>query len=357
MTLAPITPCRRNRRPATVPQPARHPGEHHTRCLTAELAGLGRHSVARVVPSDAGDRRDCRLRQSDSVPRAPQDRLRVGGHENRCSHTNRLWIVDLKGKTVVVLGASQRGGSGWATALLAGERGARVVVGARRVEGVRELAAEIDGLAVQCDASVEADVEAMATAAAAPEGTIDIAILSAGMPVVGSIDELDGAAWRSAIDNNFVSAVNFVRQMARQMTAGGSIVIVSSIAAIRQMPGYASYACAKGATEVLVRYAALEYAERGIRVNAVSGGLIDTPMTAGLRAVPEAWNAFLKEIPLGKPVQPSEIGEACLWLSSPAAAVTGMSLVVDNGYHLLRPPQPNEMPAGLAEQANKQAGY
>ncbi len=265
--------------------------------------------------------------------------------------------MDFEGKTVVVLGASQRGGSGWATATLASERGARVVVGARRFEGVQELASEIDGLAVQCDASVEADVEAMAEAAAAPEGVIDIAILAAGMPVIGTIDELDGTAWRSAIENNFFSAVNFIRQMSRRMKAGGSIVIVSSIAAIRQMPGYDSYACAKGATEVLVRYAALEYAQRGIRINSVAGGFIKSPMTAGIRAIPEVWDVFLKEIPLGKPVQPSEIGEACLWLSSPTAAVTGISVVVDNGYHLLRPPQPSEISAVVYEQANIQAGY
>ena len=145
--------------------------------------------------------------------------------------------------------------------------------------------------------------------------------------------------------------------MARRMGAGGSIVILSSIAAIRQTPGYGAYACAKGASEVLVRYAALEYAQRGIRVNAVSGGLIETPMTAGLRAIPEVWDVFLKEIPLGKPVQPGEIGEACLWLSLPTSAVTGINLIVDNGYHLLRPPQPSEISADVYEQANKQAGY
>ena len=265
--------------------------------------------------------------------------------------------MDLRGKTVVVLGASQRGGSGWATATLASERGAHVVVGARRFEGVQELASEINGLAVRCDASLEADVEALAEAAAAPAGVIDIAILAAGMPVIGTIDELDGTAWRSAIENNFFSAVHFIREMASRMKAGGSIVILSSIAAIRQMPGYDSYACAKGASEVLVRYAALEYAQRGIRINAVSGGLIESPMTAGLRALPEVWNVFMKEIPLGKLVQPREIGEACLWLSSPSAAVTGISLIVDNGYHLLRPPQPSEIPAVVYEQANKQAGY
>lgn len=257
----------------------------------------------------------------------------------------------------MVLGASQRGGSGWATATLASQRGARVVVGARRLDSVQELAREIGGLAVKCDASVEAEVQAMAEAAAAPEGVIDIAILAAGMPVIGTIDQLDGETWRTAIENNFFSALNFIRHMARRMGAGGSIVIVSSIAAIRQMPGYGAYACAKGAAEILMRYAALEYAHRGIRVNAVSGGLIESPMTAGLRATPEVWKVFLKEIPLGKPVQPSEIGEACLWLSSPAAAVTGITVIVDNGYHLLRPPQPSEISADIYEQANEQAGY
>lgn len=265
--------------------------------------------------------------------------------------------MTLDGRTVVVLGASARGGTGWTTAEIACARGANVVVGARRFEGVQELAEETGGVAFRCDASVEADVAAMADAAAENFGGIDVAVLAAGVPVVGTIDALDGEGWQSAIGNNFLSSVHFVRHMARKMKAGGSIVIVSSLSVARPVPGYGAYACAKGAAEILVRYAALEYADRGIRVNAVSAGLIESPMNAAIRAVPEAWRVFLKEIPLARAVQPREIGEACLWLSSPEAAITGVCLAVDNGNHLLRSPQPNEMVTGIYEKAAQAAGY
>jgi NAD(P)-dependent dehydrogenase (short-subunit alcohol dehydrogenase family) len=265
--------------------------------------------------------------------------------------------MTFKEKTVVVLGASARGGSGWCTAELARSRGANVVVGARRFAGVQELASETGGLAVRCDAAVEADVAAMAEAAMQRYGSIDVAVLAAGVPVVGMIDSVDDNGWQSAIGNNFLAAVYFIRHMARRMKSGGAISIITSLSIDRPVPGYAAYACAKGAAEVLVRYAALEYAPKNIRINAVNAGLIQSPMNAGIRAVPEAWRVFLKEVPLGRAVQPSEIGAACLWLASSESAVTGVSLFVDNGNHLLRSPQPNEMASGVYEKGAKEAGY
>jgi NAD(P)-dependent dehydrogenase (short-subunit alcohol dehydrogenase family) len=265
--------------------------------------------------------------------------------------------MNLEGKSVVVLGASARGGSGWSTATLAHERGARVVVGARRFEGVSDLARQIDGVAVRCDASVEAEVAAMAQTAVDRHGGVDIAVLAAGVPVVGMLDELTDEAMRESIANNFLSAHYFIRQMARRMKSGGAITIMTSLAVSRPVPGYGAYACAKGAADILVRYAALEQAPRNIRVNAVAGGLIESPMSAGLRANDDIWKVFLKEVPLGRAVQPREIGAACLWLASPEAAVTGVTLDVDNGNHLLRSPQPSEISTKAYEQSAKSAGY
>lgn len=263
----------------------------------------------------------------------------------------------LKGKSVVVLGASARGGSGWETAVLAAQRGARVVAGAPRVEGVEELAREIDGIGLHCDAAVEADVIALADAAVAAHGGIDVAILAAGVPIVGMLDQIDDDAMQSALANNFLAAHYFIRQMARRMKPGGAITIITSISVSRHVPGYGAYACAKGAAEILVKYAALELASRDIRVNAVSGGLIASPMSAAMRAIPAVWDMFLKEVPLGRAVEPREIGAACLWLASPEAAITGAVLDVDNGNHLLRSPQPHEIPASAYESGAKAAGY
>jgi NAD(P)-dependent dehydrogenase (short-subunit alcohol dehydrogenase family) len=251
--------------------------------------------------------------------------------------------MDLAGKTVVVLGASARGGTGWATAELARRRGAEVVVVARRFDAVRELADSVAGLAVRCDARIEAEVAALAEAAVARFGTIDIAVLAAGEPVAGSIDAAEDAVWDAAWSANFMAAVYFVRHMARAMRDGGAISLVTTLAVSKATAGNAPYASAKAACDALIRHAAIEYAPRGIRVNGVAAGHIDSPMSAAVKAMPEMWALFMREVPLHRPVAPAEIGAACLWLASPEAAVTGAVIPVDNGSHLLRLPQADEM--------------
>jgi glucose 1-dehydrogenase len=141
------------------------------------------------------------------------------------------------------------------------------------------------------------------------------------------------------------------------MRDGGSMVVITSNSASMALPGYSSYGCAKGAASVLFKYAALEYAPRGIRVNVVEPGLIETPMTAVLQADDAAWNTVLKEIPLGRAVTASEFADACLWLSSPNAAVTGATIVVDNGNHLLRQVQPDELPYSVMEENALKAAH
>jgi NAD(P)-dependent dehydrogenase (short-subunit alcohol dehydrogenase family) len=251
--------------------------------------------------------------------------------------------MDLIGKTVVVLGASARGGTGWATAELARSSGAEVVVAARSFEGVRALADEIGGVAVQCDARIEAEVATLAETAAARTGAIDIAVLAAGEPIPGSIDAADDGIWEQAWSANFMAAVYFIRHMARRMGEGGGISLVTTLAVGKATAGNAPYASAKAAGDALIRHAAIEYAPRGIRVNGVAAGHIDSPMSAAVKAMPEMWNLFMREVPLHRPVAPAEVGAACLWLASPGAAVTGAVLPVDNGSHLLRLPQAEEL--------------
>ncbi len=91
------------------------------------------------------------------------------------------------------------------------------------------------------------------------------------------------------------------------MADGGSVLILTSLSVSRVSPGYAIYGAAKAATENLVRYAAVEFAPLGIRVNAMSPGLIETPMAAAVLADPEMRRIMYKEIPLGRGVQPDQI--------------------------------------------------
>jgi NAD(P)-dependent dehydrogenase (short-subunit alcohol dehydrogenase family) len=253
-------------------------------------------------------------------------------------------MLSFRDKNAVVLGASARGGSGWETAKLLAEEGARLTVGARNKAGIDELTGLVGGLGVRCDASIEAEVEAMAEAAFAANGPIDLAIIAAGVPFAGLIDTIDVADVQKALDINYFGPFFFIKHMARRMRDGGAIVVITSISAWRPVPGYSSYACAKGAAEVLVEHAALEYAPRDIRVNAVRAGFIDSPMSAILRENETVNKAMLKEIPLGRPVTGRQIGAACLWLCHPDAAMTGDILAVDNGNHLLRNVQPDELP-------------
>src|SRR5690606_2520946 len=118
----------------------------------------------------------------------------------RSNHNKRrARMTTLQDKVAVVLGASAEGGTGWAIAEALAAAGAKVVVGARSYEPLQKLAEKIGGTAVRCDAGVEADVEALAAAALETYGRLDIAVNSAGLPVMGLIAESDVAALQSAI--------------------------------------------------------------------------------------------------------------------------------------------------------------
>lgn len=253
-------------------------------------------------------------------------------------------MLSFQDKNTVVLGASARGGTGWETAKLLAEQGAHLTVGARNMAGLQELSGLTGALPVRCDAVIEAQVEAMAEAAFAAHGPIDVAIMAAGVPFVGMIDAIDPADVQKALDINYFGPFYFIKHMARRMRDGGAMVVITSTAAAMPVPGYSSYACAKDAARVLVEHAALEYAPRDIRINAVQAGLIDSPMSAILLEHEVARKVLLKEIPLGRPVTARQIGAACLWLCHPDAAVTGETLAVDNGNHLRRNVQPEELP-------------
>jgi 3-oxoacyl-[acyl-carrier protein] reductase len=247
----------------------------------------------------------------------------------------------VKGKAVV-LGASREGGTGWAIAEALGRAGMHVCVGARRHAGITRLASRIGGEAVVCDATVEDSVAAMAAAAVrAGPGPLDTAILAAGEGVLGSIDGITQAELERAVSLNFMAPVYFIRHMVRCMRDGGSIVLMSSIAATHPWPGYFSYGSAKAAVHSLVKYAALEYASRGIRINAVCPGPIQKPAVSPTPA--SSHSALIREIPLGRSVITTEVAEAVVWFALAARWITGEILHVDGGMHLRRPPFPDEL--------------
>lgn len=246
-----------------------------------------------------------------------------------------------------VLGASEQGGTGWAIAQALAARGFFVTVGARRRSGIEQLAAEIGGRALTCDATIEEDV-ARFCAAAGEDGGLDCAVLVAGAGVQGMIDDIPLDILAGCMKLNFDAPFHFVRHAARVMNDNGSIVLMSSIAATNPWSGYVAYGCAKSAVQTLVRYAALEYGPRGIRINAVCPGPISTPAAGHLLDHPRAGAIVAAEVPLGRCARPEEVAEAVAWLGTSPGWITGETIHTDGGMSLRRPPHVADIRAAMA---------
>jgi NAD(P)-dependent dehydrogenase (short-subunit alcohol dehydrogenase family) len=243
----------------------------------------------------------------------------------------------LNGKVAVVLGASAPGGSGWAIARRFADEGARLVVGARSEGPLQELARLTGGIAQACDVASEDAVAALIARAVADHGRLDIAVNAAGLPMGGTIANAPIAEARAAMEVNYFGCLHFIRHSAAAMTEGGSIILFSSLAATQPLEFVYAYGAAKAATDSLVRYAAIEYGPRGIKVNSILPGPIRSDMASGLWAVPGMEEAYRREIPLRRIGEPADYADAALWLAGPSF-VSGLNLHVSGGNQLTRMP-------------------
>jgi len=252
--------------------------------------------------------------------------------------------MQLEGKTALVLGASAEAGTGWAIAERFAAEGARVIVAARREEPLRKLAGQIGGIAQRCDLASEADITALAERAVAEFGSLDIAVNAGGLPVGGTIANTPLADVETSMQVNFFGSLHFIRQMAKAMPNGGSIILFSSMAATHPLEYVYGYACAKAAADCLVRYAAQEYGPRGIKVNSILPGAIRSEMSGPLWAVEGMERSWANEVPLGRIGTPADFADAALWLAGPSF-VTGLNLQVSGGNQIGRFPTTAERPA------------
>lgn len=250
-------------------------------------------------------------------------------------------IISFENKVALVTGAGS--GLGLATAKAFAESGAAVVLADWHEKPVRSAAEELTGrgykaLAVRCDVSDDAQVEAMIAQTVATFGRLDAAYNNAGVQNV-----LAEAADQTRDDYDRVMGINLrgiwscmkfeLRQMRQQ--GSGAIVNCSSLGGLVGGPERGIYHAAKHGVLGLTKSAALEYAARGIRINAVCPGLIWTPMADQMVASGqrEALNAMTKSIPMGRHGRAEEIADAVLWLCSQTASyVTGQSISVDGGF-------------------------
>ena len=247
---------------------------------------------------------------------------------------------DFRGQVALVTGAGA--GMGLATAQAFAHAGAAVLLADRDEASVRDASAELTSaghqtIAVACDVSDEEQVASMVERAVGEFGRLDMAFNNAGiiLPATDSADE-------SAADFDRVNSVNLrglwacmkyeLRQMRTQ--SQGAIVNNSSLAGLVGGAGRAAYTASKHGVVGLTKSVALEYAARGVRVNAICPGTIVTPMVDEMIAKGDLTVEQATALePIGRLGQPSEIAAAVLWLCSPGSSfVVGVALPVDGGY-------------------------
>jgi NAD(P)-dependent dehydrogenase (short-subunit alcohol dehydrogenase family) len=247
---------------------------------------------------------------------------------------------DFTNQVALVTGAAS--GMGLVTAHAFAEAGAAVVLADVDKDAVEAAAEELtaaghQAIGVACDVTDESQAAALVERAVTTFGRLDMAFNNAGIQVPPS-----DAADETAANFDRVNAVNLrgvwaaqkheLRQMRTQ--GSGAIVNCSSLGGLVGLPGRAAYHASKHGVIGLTKSAAVEYAPKGIRINAVCPGVIDTPMVAGmLEGQAEAMAEIMKQQPIGRLGRADEIAAAVLWLCSPAASfVVGVALPVDGGY-------------------------
>jgi 3-oxoacyl-[acyl-carrier protein] reductase len=245
----------------------------------------------------------------------------------------------LEGKTAIVTGAGRGGrGIGRGIALALAEAGADVVITARTniadAEAVAEAVTALGrkGIAVTCDVVDTASVDALFERAKAEFGKIDIVVNNAGITRDGLLLRMSEENWDAVIDSNLKGTFLCTRAAAKIMIKqrSGRIINISSIMGQTGNVGQTNYSASKGGMEAFTRSVARELGSRGITVNAVAPGFIDTQMTDAIPA--EHRDAIVGKIALGRLGTPEDVGAVVAFLASEAASyITGQTLTVDGG--------------------------
>jgi NAD(P)-dependent dehydrogenase (short-subunit alcohol dehydrogenase family) len=244
----------------------------------------------------------------------------------------------LKGKVAIITGGGS--GIGRATCLLFAREGAKVVVADYVAEGGHETVRQIkdaggEAVFVQADVSKSADVQTMIGATIRNYGRVDVLFNNAGIEgpsaKLANVKEED---WERVIAIDLTSVYLGMKYVIPEMIkqGGGSIISTASVAGMVGFPGSGAYSAAKAGVINLTRLAALEYADKNIRVNCICPGVIETPMVD--RVVGERpRERIIRTEPVGRLGKPEEIANAALFLASDESSfATGAPFVIDGGY-------------------------
>ena len=245
-------------------------------------------------------------------------------------------MFDLTGKTALITGAS--GGIGGAVASALHAAGASVALSGTREAPLRELAESLGERAhvVTANLGDAAAVEALPRQAAEAMGSVDILVNNAGITRDNLFMRMSDEEWAQVIDVNLTSSFRLARGVLRGMMKArwGRIVTITSVVGTTGNPGQANYAAAKAGLVGMSKSLAYEVASRGITVNCVAPGFIETAMTDKLND--DQKGRILTQIPAGRMGAPDDIAAAVLYLASPQAGyVTGATLHVNGGMAMI----------------------
>jgi 3-oxoacyl-[acyl-carrier protein] reductase len=237
--------------------------------------------------------------------------------------------------SIVVVGAT--GGIGSELCRRLAGRGEKLLLAARNGEKLQALATELGAVAVATDATRSADVDAAFAAAAEQLGPITGATCLVGSILLKPAHLTSDAELADTISLNLNTAFYTVRAAAKAMTAGGSIVLASTVATHIGLTNHEAIAAAKGAINGLTISAAVTYAPKNIRVNAVAPGLVRTPLAARITGNEAALKASTAMHPLGRIGEPADVASLIDWLLNPANAwITGQIIGIDGGLGSVR---------------------
>lgn len=242
----------------------------------------------------------------------------------------------LDGKAALVTGAS--GGIGAAIARALHAQGAAVVLSGTRLAPLEALAAELGGHAYVCPADLRdpAAADALIAAAEQAAGPLHVLVNNAGMTKDGLALRMKDDDWTTVLDVDLSAPFRLARAALRGMLRrrAGRIIGIGSVVGTTGNGGQANYAAAKAGLVGMTKSLAQEVGSRGITVNVVAPGFVETTMTEGLPAEQKA--RLVGAIPLGRMGQPADIAAAVVWLASDEAAwVTGTTVHVNGGMAMV----------------------
>ena len=240
----------------------------------------------------------------------------------------------LRDKVVLVTAAAGTG-IGFATARRCQEEGATIVISDRHERRLGEAAERLDGcVTAVCDVTVEEQVQAMIEAVVEAHGRLDVLVNNAGLGGTSPLVDMPDAAWAKVLDVTLTGTMRCMRAALPVMIGQGHGVIVnnSSVLAWRAQKGQAHYAAAKAGVNALTRCAALEAAEHGIRINAVSPSLAMHPFLEKV-TTPELLAELAAKEAFGRPATPDEVANVIVFLASELSSyMTGEIVSVSNQH-------------------------